>query len=228
MIKKLRALSEPKKIAIIVVVVGLAAVGMGYFWVKDAANSFSKIGQVDLPNIDLPNIDNIIPSTTDQIAGWETYRNDEYGFEFEYPKEAMMVLKESVTGQCQDGTQNSTSCVIFTSDIKNVVDMEYGETEIYYGAAVAVIKHPLTQEAIHKYDNYPLGGNPPVDVTAKMLIAGKEGYGYDLVSSVNYKIRGFMVPLSESSYVEISENSKYPKVSNDDWEKIISTFKFTK
>lgn len=62
-IEKLRALSNPKKIAIMVVVVVIAIVGMGYFWVKSVDNGISKISQsansIELPNMNAPGLPNL-------------------------------------------------------------------------------------------------------------------------------------------------------------------------
>jgi len=87
--ERLQALSEQKKKIILWSIVAVLAVVMGFFWVRGAINSFSKIGQsigeVKMPQINtsdmpsLPNLDIL------QTADWKTYTNNDYGFEIKYP-----------------------------------------------------------------------------------------------------------------------------------------------
>jgi hypothetical protein len=122
------------------------------------------------------------PIGTDQTAGWKTYTNTQYGFEFKYPSDAI---------------------------------------------SIEVINSSLNDVAIHKYDRMIIIGER-INVTEPVLVAGKQGYKYSFVTSVNYKYNGFMVPLNNNNYLEVYESSKSPTVLASDFQKIISTFKFTK
>src|SRR3989344_5292659 len=100
-IKKLRGLPEKKKLIIIAVVVVISALIMGFFWVKSAANSLSKLQSVNLPKLDMPQdaIDSLSDTAGEvgdglnqggveedlQTDDWETYTSDKYGFEIKYP-----------------------------------------------------------------------------------------------------------------------------------------------
>jgi len=83
-IEWLRALPESKKKIILWAVVGVLAVVMGFFWVRGAINSFSKIGEgigeikmpqintSDMPSLNLQGIENqieqnVTPSDSSQI-----------------------------------------------------------------------------------------------------------------------------------------------------------------
>ena len=88
---KLRSLSDTKKKAIIITVVAVSILVMGFFWLRLAGVNLSKMGEslrsvnlpvVNLPKIDLPSIPDI---SQDQMADWETYTSQQYGFEFKYP-----------------------------------------------------------------------------------------------------------------------------------------------
>ncbi len=151
-------------------------------------------------------------------ADWKTYKNNQYGFEFRYPVGALQLLVEPELGTCMDANDHaSNNCTIYTSGI--VTNGMYG------GLQVNVIHHELTSYDIHKFDSYPSIGNT-IDVTTPVPFGGRMAYKYDLVTSTNYKIKGFVVPLSTNEYVEIYENSKYPIVGQ--WDQIIASFKFTK
>jgi hypothetical protein len=54
-ILKLQNLPEKKKIIILWMIVAVLGLGMGFFWVRGAINSFSKIGE-SVKSINLPNI----------------------------------------------------------------------------------------------------------------------------------------------------------------------------
>ena len=85
-IAKLQALPEHKKKIILWTVVAVLGIIMGFFWVRGAINSFSKIGQsvesIEMPSFDtsnaptMPSIDITTPTNeavTVQTADWKTY-----------------------------------------------------------------------------------------------------------------------------------------------------------
>jgi hypothetical protein len=117
--------------------------------------------------------------------------------------------------------EEEDSCVRYADSVESSIE----GMPIYQGIGILVVNRALDDQSIHKYDEFPLVGQM-VDVTEEILIDGKIAYKFDLVTATNYKIRGFMAPLNSENFLEISENSKYPAVSEEDWEDIISTFKF--
>ncbi len=123
MLKKLQSLSEKQKIAIIVVVVVIATLAMGYFWVKDSMIGISKIGQsvksIDLPKIDLPDLSKILPSTTeDKTTEWKTYTSDKGKFSLQYPPD-WKLDDSGING-------DSIKSVIFSGN-EGIVQIDYGQ-----------------------------------------------------------------------------------------------------
>jgi hypothetical protein len=125
---------------------------------------------------------------------------------------------------------STTTTTDETKDWKTYTNTQYGFVFKYptnlLETNINIVSRSLDEAKIHQYDSMPLIGKL-TDVTNQILIDDKLGYEYDLVSSVNYKIHGFMISIDDSHYLEVSENSKQPKLSKNDWTNIISTFKFT-
>lgn len=92
-IEKLRALSEPKKIAIFFVVMGISALICGFVGVRLIVHDLSKIKNfptmADLPTIDLPKLPAMAPPapvvSDGQSEGWKQYTDSALGFSLEYP-----------------------------------------------------------------------------------------------------------------------------------------------
>ncbi len=95
-IKKLQNLPEVYKKIIFFVIMGLAALGAGFFFMQQAKNNMSKIGtsisSINLPRIELPEMPKELEQAPagaikDETADWKTYANAEHGFEIKYPSE---------------------------------------------------------------------------------------------------------------------------------------------
>lgn len=143
-----------------------------------------------------------------ETAGWKAYTNDEYGFEFKYPSEDSTFTERPDLNKCDDGTDLSVQCKVFANN----------------DFILQIIPHSLDEKAIHKLD----GSVGKLTQTANPeIIGGKQGYVYGITSSTNYNISGFMVPLTNDSYLEATKNFKGPG-DVPPWKTIISTFKFTK
>ena len=154
-------------------------------------------------------------------TGWKIYTNSEYGFSFEYRADATYILADPLAQSigCNSAHEND-SCKFFTSSI----DREFAGLYYNAGMSIEVVNRALDNESIHKLDSD--SGVEKVDTTKPITIGGKTGFEYDLVSAVNYKIHGFMVPLDNDHFLEVSENSKAPFLGQSDWVRIISSFRF--
>lgn len=206
---------------LVYLVIGLAAYGAVYYFFlnKNTENAVT------------PQNEQVQTKDSSETVDWETYSNNE-GFEFQYPSGSMNVLDKPLDTPCYTGADRETGCKSFTSEVIKTLEMydndsEKVNIETYGGIQVLIIADVIDDIAIHKHDQYPLIGKS-VNTAAPIIIAQHNAYEYDLVSSVNYKIHGYMIPLGPYRYIEIFENSKYPIVQQDAWIKIISTFKFTK
>ena len=66
----------------------------------------------------------------------------------------------------------------------------------------------------------------------EIIIDGRKSFSFDYVSPVNYHNREVYIPLSDGRYLLIGDSYKGPDrpkgFSIDDFQKILSTFKFTK
>lgn len=71
-------------IAIVIIVAAvLVLAGGGYWWWQNKA-------EVAVPVINQQAISSSQQVATDETASWKTYRNDQYGFEFQYPTEIQL------------------------------------------------------------------------------------------------------------------------------------------
>lgn len=143
-IKKLQALSETKKKIILVVIVGIFAVVLGFFWIKSAAYNISRISDslksIALPNVLPPGADNILsgannvasPSNQGAIgnassqpiptADWKTYTNTQYGFEIAYPKDWFMrsALRSDTSEDIYISPESSQDNFVFIGSALNI------------------------------------------------------------------------------------------------------------
>lgn len=149
-------------------------------------------------------------SKKNKVVDWKTYENKEYGFQFEYPADLMKTSEEPMEeSTCEIASDSDSPCKIFSVS----------------GLFIAVINHKFDEkivwdkEAIKKKHSDGKGSRT-------ITIGGKEGYQYDFVTAVNYKIYGIQVPLDTDHFLLIEENAKMPIMKDGDWGRIISTFKF--
>jgi hypothetical protein len=146
------------------------------------------------------------PSPVQEIKGWQTYKNEEYSFEFNYPKTLGNVI----------GSYNSK------------IDCNlpgYSETEL--STTIEHLSVGLACKNTFKTESEFKGGK-----ATKVVVAGKESYLFSYTSSTGYQNTELYIPISEKFYVTLTHSYKvhpsYVQLSQSDLEKIISTFRFIK
>lgn len=170
LINKLQDLPDKQKKIILWTIVVILAVGMGYFWVIGAINNLSKIGKsissINLPSMNFPST-NILQTTTpsngnvvaqtspDQTAGWQTYTNKEYGFEFKYPIGYSVTVPGDSQYQ-QGGSQwtiaSDKSRVVFVLNTIKTSDLNIDSNQIIGSVNVGGIEGKILQEQTASYD----------------------------------------------------------------------------
>ncbi len=236
-IAKLRALSEPKKIAIIVIIVAIATAIMGYFWVKDTAHNILNIGDslksMELPSLsleddsvkNLPSVNDIVNSpqgkaiadalqnsSADQTADWKTYTNTQYGFEFSYS------IKDLCPGQGgYDGAGNPTLVSLCPSSTSGTLGVSLKNERIVNGALS---------------DAYFRDMKNPKTVS----VGDKQAYQYTINQD---GCSGYLtaIPVQKDEIIEVSLDDcgvgptidkNFPNSGLSSMNQLISTFKFTK
>ena len=171
------------------------------------------------PNIQISNTN---------IADWKTYKNDQYGFEFKYPDNAIAIAKNPISDTC--GYDKLIGCKFFTTK----------ESKLQ----IALIGLPLNDYIIAEHRHYDLQYNK-LKEPVKKIIGGRKGYEYDYDNRAEMDDRsfshthGFMIPINERAYLEVSEYQgcnldscisnccdSQREMSNKDWDDMMSTLKF--
>jgi hypothetical protein len=163
---------------------------------------------------------------TDQIEpykeGWKIYQNNDYKFALQYPEGKMTLLAEPKREHAYcNVSDKEDDCVWYAESITSEVD----GAMTFEGMSAVVINRALDDQSIHKYDKMPVEGQT-VNATEGISIGGKSGYKFNFVTPSNYKIRGFMIPIDDTNFLQVCEVSESPLTTTEDWEGIISTFKF--
>lgn len=118
-ISKLQSLPDSKKKIILWTIVVVLATVMGFFWLKATTYRLSKLGE-EVKKIEFPRIEtqiSNIEAEKNETADRKIYKNDEYGFEFEYPSYARVEIENG------DGFIAAvfSASIISPNDNKNII-----------------------------------------------------------------------------------------------------------
>jgi hypothetical protein len=152
---------------------------------------------------------------SENTADWQTYRNEEYGFEFEYDPKKWVVEEE-----LNANAVNGKSFVI--------VDKTYGHD----GLGIRGIGFVPLAESNQKYLNNLLVGKKPSDKIVQSTLTGTGGTVWQYLKLIKAEVVGDESFETTYFYTEY-KNKTYVFVGTPEYEEdlvlpIISTFKFTK
>jgi len=160
-------------------------------------------------------------STQNETANWKTYRNNEYGFEFKYPKDYVI---KSDTNTISIGNDNYASLYVIslTNNVSNISPDKYIEE--------------LRQKGVEEH--YA----PIVSSSKKIAVNNVNGIDAVLVAAMGVPERNIFLPLKDKllnfsyflgesanyvleEYFRGNQNEFEQYLKNGDF--ILSTFKFT-
>lgn len=171
-------------------------------------------------------------SKTNQTAGWKTYKNSEYGFEFKYPLdwdfESDIQLKDRYNISIYKTTSSSAYCISGNncSDLPNA-------TEYFYVEVIPINSSDIDKtlsEIVNKW--LVAGKKSPSNIIGQwyrkltpilepIKIGGRDGLKTD------FSTNQFMYFVMKDSRIYTLSNVPVPSHYPNILEKIISTFKFT-
>ena len=202
-IEKLRNLSETKKYIILFLIVGSAALMGGFLVTRMMVRDIAKLSQsaqsINLGTKQNEAMQRQSEEPKDEMAGWQTYTNTEYGFEVKYPGD-WQVMSSS---EFKNSATNSDFQVIKNDNNKNL------DLDAWFQEATNINGRPTVKAAAM-----------PVSVNGVKV--------YKIYSDLESPNPYFEIVGIANEQNEIFSIYAYSgvKTDNEILEKILSTFKF--
>ncbi|MBI3631763.1 MAG: hypothetical protein HY219_02765 [Candidatus Staskawiczbacteria bacterium] len=195
----------------------------------------SSVGRTG-PNCEFADCPTVKPQ--DETAGWQTYKNDQYGFEIKYPKN-FSVNKNSTTDNIvldyDNYGQNSFSVKVksYTASLEQNVKKYVKDSQKASASAAAPLTVTYKPYIVSNLNGYLIteqSGDVPVNTSVTLKIQKENN-----IFSFNYSYQGYILrenpsdvlggpPIPAGFQDEVQAKLK----AYNEIQTIISTFKFTK